>query len=448
VRSWIAGLVLACAAAAQPGAAWSDAIPSLPTRNGLPTLAPLVAQVTPAVVNIAVLQRSPEEQNPLLRDPFFRRFFGLPESDEPQVAAGSGVVVDAEHGYVLTNHHVIQDAQRIVVTLKDNRRFPARLVGSDAGTDIALLKIDAKGLAALPFGDSDALQVGDFVLAIGNPFGLGQTVTSGIVSALGRSGLNIEGYENFIQTDASINPGNSGGALVNLRGELVGINTAIIGPSGGNVGIGFAVPANMARAVMQQLIRFGEVRRGRLGIKMQDLTPELAKGLGVAAREGVAVVEVQAGSPAARAGLLEGDVIVDLNGRPMRSAAELRAVLGVTPPGETVELRVLHGAGERTLRVRVGEPQASHATGGETIPELAGATFAVVEVEGEKGVLVTGVRAESRAFEYGLRAGDVVVGVNKKRVRSVAEIARALRRSGQLSLNVARGDFLLTIPIR
>ncbi|HXZ53406.1 MAG TPA: DegQ family serine endoprotease [Burkholderiales bacterium] len=448
MRSWIAGLVLACAAAAQPGAAWSDAIPSLPTRNGLPTLAPLVAQVTPAVVNIAVLQRSPEEQNPLLRDPFFRRFFGLPESDEPQVAAGSGVVVDAEHGYVLTNHHVIQDAQRIVVTLKDNRRFPARLVGSDAGTDIALLKIDAKGLAALPFGDSDALQVGDFVLAIGNPFGLGQTVTSGIVSALGRSGLNIEGYENFIQTDASINPGNSGGALVNLRGELVGINTAIIGPSGGNVGIGFAVPANMARAVMQQLIRFGEVRRGRLGIKMQDLTPELAKGLGVAAREGVAVVEVQAGSPAARAGLLEGDVIVDLDGRPMRSAAELRAVLGVTPPGETVELRVLHGAGGRTLRVRVGEPQASHATGGETIPELAGATFAVVEVEGEKGVLVTGVRAESRAFEYGLRAGDVVVGVNKKRVRSVAEIARALRRSGQLSLNVARGDFLLTIPIR
>jgi serine protease Do/serine protease DegQ len=447
MRSRIAAFVLACAAAVLPGTAWSDAIPSLPTRDGLPTLAPLVAQVTPAVVNIAVLQRSPEEQNPLLRDPFFRRFFGLPEKEQPQVAAGSGVVVDAEHGYVLTNHHVIQDAQRIVVTLKDNRRLPARLVGSDAGTDIALLKIDAKGLTALRFGDSDALQVGDFVLAIGNPFGLGQTVTSGIVSALGRSGLNIEGYENFIQTDASINPGNSGGALVDLRGQLVGINTAIIGPSGGNVGIGFAVPANMARAVMQQLIRYGEVRRGRLGIKMQDLTPDLAKALGVAAREGVAVAEVQPASPAAKAGLREGDVIVALNGRPVRGAAELRAVLGVTPPGDTVELRVLHGAQERALRVRVGEPQASHATGGETIAELAGATFTVVEADGEKGVLVTGVRAETRAFEYGLRAGDVVLGVNRQRVRSVDELSRALRKSGQASLNVVRGDFLLSIPI-
>jgi len=448
MRSRIAAFVLACAAAVLPGAAWGDAIPSLPTRNGLPTLAPLVVQVTPAVVNIAVLQRSPEEQNPLLRDPFFRRFFGLPESEQPQVAAGSGVVVDAEHGYVLTNHHVIQDALQVVVTLKDNRRFPARLVGSDAGTDIALLKIDAQGLTALPFGDSDALQVGDFVIAIGNPFGLGQTVTSGIVSALGRSGLNIEGYENFIQTDASINPGNSGGALVNLSGELVGINTAIVAPAEGNVGIGFAIPANMARAVMQQLIRFGEVRRGRLGIKMQDLTSELAKGLGVPAREGVAVVEVQPESPAAKAGLREGDVIVALNGRPMHGTDELRAVLGVTPPGETVELRVLHGAAERTLRVRVGEAQANHATGGETIAELAGATFVATDVEGDRGVLVTGVRAESRAFEYGLRAGDVVVGVNKKRVRSVAELSAGLRRSGRLSLNVLRGDFLLNIQIR
>ena len=448
MRSSILKFLLVCAFAALPGAVWSDAIPALPTRDGVPTLAPLVEKVTPAVVNVSVLQRSPDEQNPLLRDPFFRRFFGLPESSQQQIAAGSGVVVDAEHGYVLTNHHVIQDASEVVVTLKDNRRFPARLVGSDAGTDIALLKIDAKGLTELPFGDSDALQVGDFVLAIGNPFGLGQTVTSGIVSALGRSGLNIEGYENFIQTDASINPGNSGGALVNLRGELIGINTAIIGPAGGNVGIGFAVPANMARAVMRQLIRFGEVRRGRLGITMQDLTPGLAKSLGVPVREGVALAEVQPGSPAATAGLRKGDVVVEINGKPMRSAAEMRALLGVTPAGESIEMRVLRGAEERSLRVRMGEIEASRSTGGETIPALAGATFVGVTRDGDKGVLVTGVQAETRAFQYGLRPGDVVLGVNRRRVDSVADLARALGTSGEVSLNVLRGDFLLTIAVR
>ncbi len=225
--------------------------------RGLPTLAPLVNEVTPAVVNISVVTRSPMENNPLFRDPFFRRFFGVPERQQQQKeqAAGSGVIIDAARGYVLTNNHVIKDAERTIVTLKDRRQFTAKLVGTDPGTDIAVLHIEAPNLSALKIGDSDNLQVGDYVLAIGNPFGIGQTVTSGIVSALGRSGLNIEGYEDFIQTDASINPGNSGGALVNLRGELIGINTAIIGPSGGNVGIGFAVPANMARAVMNQIIR-------------------------------------------------------------------------------------------------------------------------------------------------------------------------------------------------
>jgi Do/DeqQ family serine protease len=447
MRGSVLKFVLICALTALPGIACCGAIPALPTRDGVPTLAPLLEKVTPAVVNVSVLQRSPDEQNPLLRDPFFRRFFGLPESSQQQMAAGSGVVVDAEHGYVLTNHHVIQDARRVVVALKDNRRFPARLVGSDAGTDIALLKIEAKDLTALRFGDSDDLQVGDFVLAIGNPFGLGQTVTSGIVSALGRSGLNIEGYENFIQTDASINPGNSGGALVNLRGELVGINTAIIGPSGGNVGIGFAVPANMARAVMRQLISYGEVRRGRLGISTQDLTPALAKSLGVRAREGVVVAEVQPGSPAAAAGMRKGDVVTDLNGRPMHSSAEMRALLGVTPAGETVELRVLRGAEERSLRVRIGEIQERHAAGGEAIAALPGAMLIGIERDGEKAVLVTSVQAETKAFQYGLRPGDVVLGVNRKRVGSVAELAQAMRGSKQVSLNVLRGDFLLTIAI-
>ena len=344
-------------------------IPAVATRDGVPTLAPLLERVTPAVVNIAVLQRSPEDQNPMLRDPFFRRFFGLPEQQQPQIAAGSGVIVDAKNGYVITNAHVVKDAREVAVTLKDARRFPAKLVGADAGTDIALLQIDPKNLADVGWGDSDALQVGDFVLAIGNPFGIGQTVTSGIVSALGRSGLSVEGYEHFIQTDASINPGNSGGALINLKGELVGINSAIIGPSGGNVGIGFAVPAVMARAVMDQLIRFGEVKRGRLGIVMED----------VPGSAGARVAEVVAGSPGAQAGLRVGDVITALNGRPVRGAAELRARLGVVPVGETVDLRVQRGKEARGVKARIGELEKGQVAGGQAIRELPGAAFANAE---------------------------------------------------------------------
>src|SRR5262245_12523547 len=238
IRALLIALVTTCAQAQPAG---------LPTREGLPTLAPILEKVTPAVVNIAVLQRSPEDENPLLRDPFFRRFFGGPQQSQPQISAGSGVIVDAKNGYVITNAHVVKDAREIQITLKDNRRLAAKMVGIDTGTDIAVLKVEEKNLVEAKFGDSDALQVGDFVIAIGNPFGLGQTATSGIVSALGRSGLSMEGYEHFIQTDAPINPGNSGGALVNLRGELVGINTAIIGPAGGNVGIGFAVRSEERR---------------------------------------------------------------------------------------------------------------------------------------------------------------------------------------------------------
>ena len=421
------------------------------SRDGLPTLAPILRKVTPAVVNISVLQQSPEERNPLLSDPLFRRFFGIPEENSRRIAAGSGVVVDAKHGYILTNHHVIQDAKQIVVTLKDHRRFPARLVGSDAGTDIALLKIDATGLTQLPFGDSDSLRVGDFVIAIGNPFALGQTATAGIVSALGRSGLNIEGYENFIQTDASINPGNSGGALVDLRGRLVGINTAIIGPAGGNVGIGFAVPSNMARAVMRQLIRYGEVRRGRLGISMQDLTPKLARALGVKADNGVVITQVQPGSPAARAGLREGDVVVELDGHPMRNAVEMRAQLAVTPAGQVIELRVLRASAELKIRVRIAEIVARHVGGGQTLAELAGATLANAGKSatrlGARAVLVTAVRADTKAFRYGLRPGDAIVGVDQQRVRSVAALGKALRAPGKHSLDVVRGDFMLTIAV-
>jgi len=427
-------LVISAAVAAQPA--------GLPTRDGLPTLAPILEKVTPAVVNIAVLQKSPEEENPLMRDPFFRRFFGMPQQSEPQIAAGSGVIVDAKNGYVVTNAHVVKDAREIQITLKDNRRLPAKLVGADPGTDVAVLKVEPKGLVEARWGDSDELQVGDFVMAIGYPFGIGQTATSGIVSALGRSGLSMEGYEHFIQTDAPINPGNSGGALINLRGELVGINSAIIGPSGGNVGIGFAVPSVMARAVMEQLIKFGEVKRGRLGIAMTNAT-------GV---EGAQIAEVESNSPAAAAGLRKGDVVVALNGHPVRGSAELRARLGVVPAGDTVELKVQRGKETEVLKARIAEVDRSQAAGGQSLPELNGAALAEVERSGLPGknraVLVNSVETVSPAYQHGLRQGDLIIGVNQRRVTSVPELSKALRASGRLALNVVRGDFVLTMQLR
>ena len=421
--------------------------------RGLPTLAPLVNEVTPAVVNISVVTRSPIEDNPLFRDPFFRRFFNLPDRPREQ-AAGSGVIVDAARGYVLTNHHVIKDAEQAIVTLKDRRQFQAKLVGTDPGTDIAVLQIEPQNLTALKFGDSDTLQVGDYVIAIGNPFGIGQTVTSGIVSALGRTGLSVEGYEDFIQTDASINPGNSGGALVNMRGELVGINSAIIGPAGGNVGIGFAVPANMARAVLNQIARYGEVRRGRLGIEMADLTPELAKKLGAASLDGALIAAVQSGSPADKAGLREGDLVVALNGRAIRSVAELRARLGLTPVGEEIELRVNRGGATRVLRTRIAAPQEVTGREGQAVPQLPG--MKVVEIERGsplyqriQGLIVTAVEQGSHAWQAGFRPGDIIYGVNRKRVRTLAEFQAALRGAERgFAVNLLRGDFNITLLVR
>jgi len=333
----------------------SDAGTPLVGMDGqTPSLAPLLKQVTPAVVNIAV-KGTEEVDNPLLKDPLFRRFFNIPEGPikrEVQ-AAGSGVIVDAQAGYVITNNHVVEHADQIVVTLKDNRHFDAKLIGADPDTDVAVLKIDPTNLTAIAIGDSDRLEVGDFVVAIGNPFGLGQTVTSGIVSALGRSGLDIEHYENFIQTDAAINPGNSGGALINLRGELIGINTAIVGPSGGNVGIGFAVPINMARSVMDQLVAHGAVKRGRIGVTLQDLTPDIAEAMHVDVNEGAIVSKVDPQSPAKRAGIKPGDVIVAVNGTPVHGSSDLRNRVGLMSIGDTVSLTIVRSGAQQTIDVRI-----------------------------------------------------------------------------------------------
>lgn len=430
-----------------------SALPFGEGKNEVPTLAPVLKDVTPAVVNISVQTRSAIEENPLFRDPFFRRFFNMPDQSARQErSVGSGVIVDASKGYVVTNYHVIKDAQQVVVTLKDRRQFNAKLVGTDPGTDIALLKIDAKNLKALRLGDSDVLNVGDFVVAIGNPFGLGQTVTSGIVSALGRSGLDIEGYEDFIQTDASINPGNSGGALVNLKGELVGINTAIIGPSGGNVGIGFAVPSAMVKAVLDQIVRFGEVRRGRLGASSEDITFDLAASLGLSSTDGAIISGVEPGSPAEKAGIKARDVVTAVNGRPVRNAIDLRNKIGLTPIGETVNLGLIRGGKALTAKVRIAQPVEESGTEAETVPQLAGATVANLRPRGRvrtEGVLVTQVDANSPAWVHGLRQGDIIIGVNRRRVRSVQEFLAVLRgSSGRIMLNLLRGDFQMTIIIQ
>ena len=423
--------------------------------KGVPTLAPMLAQVTPAVVNISVLTRSPMEDNPLFRDPLFRRFFNIPDSpSQAEQSAGSGVIVDRARGYVLTNNHVINNAQEVVVTLKDRRTLKARLVGTDPGTDIAVLKIDAHNLAELRFGDSDAMNVGDFVVAIGNPFGIGQTVTSGIVSALGRTGLGIEGYEDFIQTDASINPGNSGGALVNLGGELIGINTAILGPSGGSAGIGFAVPSNMVRKVMEQIIRFGEVRRGRVGVVTQDMTHELAQSLAAGSIDGAVVVKVEPGSPADKSGLKPRDIVTGVSGKPVRGSADLRNRMGLIPVGEEVELRVQRGGRPLTLRLRIAELFTMTEIPGEAVPQLAGARVSNIEpgmpVYGMvEGAIVTRIEPNTPGAKTGLRSGDVLYGVNSSRVRSVAELLASLRQAERpLRIFLLRGDSRLTLTIR
>ena len=462
-------LLLAVIAALVAVSARIDAQPVIPVaaEASRPSLAPLLKRVTPAVVNISVTATSQSADNPLVLDPFLRRFFDLPAQPSRPLqkqAVGSGVIVDAAKGYVLTNHHVVENAQEISVTLTDGRTAKADLVGSDQGTDVALLKVNAKELTAIELANSDQLQVGDYVVAIGDPFGLGQTVTSGIVSALGRSGLDVEGYEDFIQTDASINPGNSGGALVDLDGKLVGINTAILAPSGGNVGIGFAVPANMANQAMRQLIDYGEVRRGRLGVAVQSLTPDLAEALSLDAKEGVVVNGVERGSPAERAGIKKGDVIVAFRGEPIKSAQDLRNRIGLAAVGTEAPLTVLRDGRRRDLTASIDAlpsvkgSVSKAAVAGTTSPPavidaLQGADFRDVPRDADhgdaKGAMVTRLEPGSAADRAGLHPGDIVTAVNRTSVGSAAELTKVLRQEqGRIALNVQRGDAQTYLLVR
>jgi Do/DeqQ family serine protease len=441
--SGIVLLVSLAAVLAWPAGTARAALPAAVDGQPLPSLAPVLERVTPSVVNVYTQTRV-RIRSPLLDDPFFRRFFNIPDRPRERVSQslGSGVVVDADKGFILTNNHVIAGADDISVTLSDGRSFEAEVIGTDPDTDLAMIRIAAGGLRALPFADSKELRVGDFVVAVGNPFGLGQTVTSGIVSALGRSAFRGLEYQNFIQTDASINPGNSGGALINLRGELVGINSAIFTPSGGNVGIGFAIPAAMARYVMDQLARFGEVRRGTLGIYVQDLTGDLAGAFGVVNARGVLVAEIATESAAESAGLKAGDIITAIAGNAVGSAQEFHNYEGQFPVGEVLDLDIVRDQKPRTIRVRVAELQALE--GGTLDQRLAGVLFEELPLkqrsEQVSGVLIAELEPDSRLARMGLRPGDIVVGSNRMNVRDLEEFAAVIGSvRGSLYLQVRRG---------
>jgi len=433
-------------------------LPPAVGESPMPSLAPMLAQVTPAVVNISTEGHVELRTNPLFNDPFFRRFFNVPNMPQSRKtqSLGSGVIVDANRGLVLTNNHVIANADQISVRLTDGRRFSAKLVGTDPETDVAVIQIKATGLVGLPLADSERLRVGDFVVAIGNPFGLGQTVTSGIVSALARSGLGITGYEDLIQTDASINPGNSGGALVTLKGELAGINTAIYSQSGGNIGIGFAIPINMAQQVMEQLVKSGEIKRGYLGAEMQNLDPELAAAFGLSGRSGAVLVTILPDSPAQRAGLRAGDVVTKVNGKAVRDAADLRNQIGLMRVGDGVQLEFVRDGKAMKASAQVGArgSKEAQANSGIRNPRLAGVSVADLDenspVYGQvNGVQVTQVTNGTAAWKAGLRDGDVILSVNRVEVPDVDSFVMLVGQTkGQLLLGVLRGNRTALLVIK
>ena len=426
------------------------ALPDSVDGEPLPSLAPLVKRVAPAVVNIRVSQTV--DSSSVYGDEMFRRFFGIPENSErgsrEVASAGSGVIVDAANGYILTNHHVVEGADEIQVSLFNEDSLDAEVVGSDAGTDIALIKVDPKSLTELAIGDSNAVEVGDFVIAIGNPFGLGHTVTSGIVSALGRSGISRGGYEDFIQTDASINPGNSGGALVNMRGELVGINSAIISGTGGNVGIGFAVPSEIAQSIMRQILDFGEVRRGLLGVTIQTMDAESAEALGTEIDRGALITGIEPGSAAEKAGLQVDDIITGVNDERIDDNRELANAIGLKGSGEEVRIQYVREGRSGSVVAELGQ-QAAQSLRGELIhPRLEGAMFPRASTNSTDGVEVLSVEPDSPAAQRDLRAGDIIIQANRREVSNLNELQQVAAGSRILFLLVQRGDRQLMLQIR
>ena len=430
----------------------SAALPSqVPGQEAIPSLAPMLEKVLPAVVSVQVegtarqSQRIPEE---------LKKYFGEDAPDQqaqPFEGLGSGVIIDAAKGYILTNNHVISQADKISVQLNDGREFDAKLIGGDDQSDIPLLQVqNPSNLTQIAIADSDKLRVGDFAVAVGNPFGLGQTATSGIVSALGRSGLNLEGLENFIQTDASINRGNSGGALLNLNGELIGINTAILAPGGGSIGIGFAIPSNMAKTLSQQLIQFGEVKRGLLGIKGMEMSADIAKAFKLNVQRGAFVSEVLPNSGSAKAGVKSGDIIVSLNDKPLSSFAELRSRIATTEPGAKVKLGLIREGKPLTVEVTLDKSTSSSASAEQISPALQGATLSDGQLKnGTKGITVTTVEKSSPAAQAGLHQDDVIVGVNRTRVQSIAEMRKVLEsKPAVIALQIIRGNDTLYILLR
>jgi Do/DeqQ family serine protease len=441
-------------------ASTTAAIGALPAKVGgkaFPSLAPLVEDASPAVVNIATRGTVDAPRNPLADDPFFQRFFGTPQQQRQREvrSAGSGVIVDVKNGYILTNHHVIENADEIEITLSDNRSLKAVVVGSDPGTDIAVIQVtETDRLSQMPLGDSDQTRVGDFVVAIGNPFGLSHTVTSGIISALGRQGLSRDGYEDFIQTDASINPGNSGGALINLAGELIGINSAIFSGSGGNIGIGFAIPVNIAKSIMAQIIEFGEVQRGLLGVSISDFNADTAEAFGIDdAIEGALVQEIVADSAAETAGIEVGDVIVAVEGKAVGGAADLRTTIGLRRSGDAVSIELIRDGKRRKVEATLTQAATDvQLAAAEVHPSLAGAELGnydgqSLEFNGQ-GVLIESVQQGSPAAQRGLRANDIIVSVNRARVRSVAELEDIAADQSLLILGLRRGQRDLLLQVR
>ena len=399
---------------------------------GVPSLAPMLENVTPAVVNIYTISEV-EDRAQRIDDPFLRKFFNLPDQQKSRKknrsGLGSGVIINSKKGYIITNNHVIAKAKDIKVKLHDGREFKATLVGADPASDIAVIKIIPDNLVSLKFSDSEKLRVGDFVVAIGNPFGIGQTVTSGIVSALGRSGLGIEAYENFIQTDASINPGNSGGALVNLKGELIGINTAIIGSRGGSgsVGIGLAIPANMALDITEQLIKYGKVKRGYLGVSAQDLTNDLAKAFGINTNKGAIITQIEKGSPAYIAGIKIGDVVTKINNQAVKNTAAMRNKIGLLKLNSVISMELNRKGKIITTKVKIVEPKISKNSKIKINSRLQGIIFSEITKDMKEygkvnGIKIMKMKKDSRAYAVGIRPDDIILSINNIPVQKIKDL--------------------------